>query len=135
MLYHFVLTYSNWEDVTPCYSESFESLSDGLQNAVWELGGVPLQHQTDRLTTAVNNNCDEKEFQSRYQALMRHYRLEPVKIQAGKRIRQWKRLHGTADCVNSLSGNFRREAHHGPGLAFVMDLSAKTQPRNATDGQ
>jgi hypothetical protein len=84
MLYHFVLTYSNWEDVTPCYSESFESLSDGLQNAVWELGGVPLQHQTDRLTTAVNNNCDEKEFQSRYQALMRHYRLEPLKIQAGK---------------------------------------------------
>jgi len=84
MLYHFVLTYSNWEDVTLCYSESFESLSDGLQNAVWELGGVPLQHQTDRLTTAVNNNCDEKEFQSRYQALMRHYRLEPLKIQAGK---------------------------------------------------
>lgn len=84
MLYHFVLTYSNWEDVTLCYSESFESLSDGLQNAVWELGGVPLGHQTDRLSTAVNNNCDEKEFQSRYQALMRHYRLEPRKIQAGK---------------------------------------------------
>ena len=29
MLYHFVLTYSNWEDVTLCYSESFESLSEG----------------------------------------------------------------------------------------------------------
>ena len=26
MLYHFVLTYSNWEDATLCYSESFESL-------------------------------------------------------------------------------------------------------------
>ena len=38
MLYHFVLTYSNWEAVTLCYSESFESLSDGLQNALWELG-------------------------------------------------------------------------------------------------
>jgi hypothetical protein len=84
MLYHFVLTYSNWEDVTLCYSESFESLSEGLQNAMWELGGVPLAHQTDRLSTAVNNNCDEKEFQSRYQSLMRHYRLEPRKIQAGK---------------------------------------------------
>jgi hypothetical protein len=84
MLYHFVLTYSNWEDVTLCYSESFESLSDGLQNALWELGGVPLGHQTDRMSTAVNNTCDEKEFQSRYQALMRHYRLDPQKIQAGK---------------------------------------------------
>jgi hypothetical protein len=35
MLYHFVLAYSNWEAVTLCYSESFESLSEGLQNALW----------------------------------------------------------------------------------------------------
>jgi hypothetical protein len=39
-LYHFVLTYSNWESVTICFSESFESLSEGLQNALWELGGA-----------------------------------------------------------------------------------------------
>src|SRR5215472_3151971 len=84
MLYHFVLTYSNWEHVTLCYSESFESLSEGLQNALWELGGVPLAHQTDRMSTAVNNTCDQKEFQSRYQALMRHYQTEPQKIQTGK---------------------------------------------------
>ena len=41
LIYHFVLTYSNWETLTICYSESFESLSEGLQNALWELGGVP----------------------------------------------------------------------------------------------
>ena len=84
MLYHFVLTYSNWEDVTLCYSESFESLSEGLQNALWELGGVPLEHRTDRLSTAVNNMSDEKEFTARYQALLRHYRMDGQKIQAGK---------------------------------------------------
>jgi hypothetical protein len=84
LLYHFVLTYSNWEAVTLCYSESFESLSEGLQNALWELGGVPLEHRTDRLSTAVNNMSDEKEFTSRYQALLRHYRLDGQKIQAGK---------------------------------------------------
>src|SRR5208337_2748812 len=39
LVYHFVLTYSNWESVTVCASESFEALSDGLQNALWELGG------------------------------------------------------------------------------------------------
>ena len=38
LVYHFVLTYSNWETATLCYSESFESLSEGLQNALWELG-------------------------------------------------------------------------------------------------
>ena len=32
MVYHFVLTYSNWETATICFSESFESLSQGLQN-------------------------------------------------------------------------------------------------------
>jgi hypothetical protein len=84
MLYHFVLTYSNWEAVTLCYSESFESLSEGLQNALWELGGAPLEHRTDRLSTAVNNMSDEKEFTARYQALLRHYRTEGQKIQAGK---------------------------------------------------
>jgi hypothetical protein len=84
MLYHFVLTYSNWEDVTLCYSESFESLSEGLQNALWALGGVPLEHRTDRLSTAVNNMSDEKEFTARYQALLRHYKTEGQKIQAGK---------------------------------------------------
>ena len=49
MVYHFVLTYSNWETATVCFSESFESLSQGLQNALWELGGVPQMHRTDRL--------------------------------------------------------------------------------------
>ena len=84
MLYHFVLTYSNWEDATLCYSESFESLSEGMQNAFWELGGVPLRHRTDRLSTAVNNMSDAKEFTSRYEALLRHYRTDGEKIQAGK---------------------------------------------------
>lgn len=84
LLYHFVLTYSNWETVSICYSESFESLSSGLQNALWELGGVPVAHQTDRMSTAVNNMSDENEFTARYEALLRHYRLEGRKIQTGK---------------------------------------------------
>ena len=58
MVYHFVLTYSNWETGTVCFSESFESLSQGLQDALWELGGVPQMHRTDRLTAAVNNLGD-----------------------------------------------------------------------------
>ena len=84
LLYHFVLPYSNWEAVSLCYSESFENLSDGLQNALWELGGVPLEHRTDRMSTAVNNMSDEREFTNRYGALLRHYRMTGQKIQAGK---------------------------------------------------
>jgi hypothetical protein len=72
MVFHFVLPYSNWEAVSVCYSESFESLSEGLQNALWSLGGVPLEHQTDRMSTAVNNMSDERDFTTRYQSLLRH---------------------------------------------------------------
>jgi len=84
MLFHFVLTFSNWEAVSLCYSESFESLSDGLQNALWELGGVPLEHRTDRMSLAVNNGSDEREFTARYEALMRHYKMTGQKIRTGR---------------------------------------------------
>jgi transposase len=47
MLYHFVLCWSNWESGTICFTESYESLSAGLQNALWKLGGVPKYHRTD----------------------------------------------------------------------------------------
>lgn len=82
MVYHFVLTYSNWESATLCFSESFESLSTGLQNALWELGGVPVRHRTDRLSAAVNNLSDRKEFTARYESLLQHYGLEMEKINA-----------------------------------------------------
>jgi len=75
MVYHFVLTYSNWEAFTICYTESFESLSEGLQNALWELGGVPQRHRTDRLSAAVANTSNLKEFTLRYQELLGHYGL------------------------------------------------------------
>ena len=84
LYYHFVLTYSNWETGSLCFSESFESLSEGLQNALFELGGVPKEHQTDRLSAAVNNMSKLEEFTKRYDALLNHYGLQGRKIQTGK---------------------------------------------------
>ena len=81
LVYHWVLTYSNWESITICFSESFESLSEGLQNAMWELGGVPQRHRTDRMSLAVNNASSEKEFTRRYTGLLDYYGLEMEKIQ------------------------------------------------------
>jgi hypothetical protein len=75
LLYHFVLTYSNWEHVTVCFSESFASLSEGLQNALWTLGGVPERHRTDRLTMAVHADGQAELFTAKYQALLAHYGL------------------------------------------------------------
>jgi len=83
LLYHFVLTYSNWEHCTVCFSESFESLSAGLQNALWQLGGVPGEHRTDRLSSAVANTRNPEDFTRRYQGLLDHYRMAAQKTQAG----------------------------------------------------
>ena len=80
LLYHFVLTYSNWEHVSICYSESFESLSAGFQNAIWTLGSVPHQHRTDRMTLAVNKDCNPEKFTKKYMSLMRYYSIEPERI-------------------------------------------------------
>lgn len=87
LMYHFVLTYSNWEHVTLCYSESFEALSAGLQNALWALGKVPGMHRTDQLTAAVNQigGPDPRDaFQRRYLNVLDHYGLTGQKIQAGR---------------------------------------------------
>ena len=84
MIYHFVLTYSNWETFTICFSESFQSLSDGFQNALWKLGAVPAEHLTDRLTAAVNNLGDNVRFQSDYQSLLAHYGMNGRKTQGAK---------------------------------------------------
>jgi hypothetical protein len=85
MIYHFVLTYSNWETGTICFSESLESLSEGLQNALWQLGGVPQFHRTDRLTAAIQPGVEgPKAFKQRYQALLQHYGLQGQAIQAGQ---------------------------------------------------
>jgi hypothetical protein len=84
LLYHFVLTYSNWETGSICFSESYESLSGGLQDALWELGAVPQVHQTDRLSAAVSPPGRPEEFTQRYEALLRHYGLEGRKCRAGQ---------------------------------------------------
>jgi hypothetical protein len=63
--------------VTLCFSESFASLSEGWQNAVWELGAVPERHRTDRMTLAVHHDGNPEQYTSRYQALMRHYAVTP----------------------------------------------------------
>jgi hypothetical protein len=73
------LTYSNWETGSVCFSESFESLSQGFQNALWRLGGVPQMHRTDCLSTAVHKTDHPEQFTRRYQDLVDHYQITGCK--------------------------------------------------------
>ena len=84
LLYHFVLSYSNWETGSLCFSESFESLSAGFQAALWELGGTPKRHRTDSLSAAVQPLDGKEGFTRRYHALLSHYGMQGEAIQPGK---------------------------------------------------
>jgi hypothetical protein len=132
-VYHFVLTYSNWETATICFSESFESLSDGLQNALWELGGVPAEHRTDRLTAAVHKTEHPEEFTQRYEAMLRHYRLTGQRIQAGQANengdveQSHHRFKNAVEQALLLRGS-RDFAERAAYVAFLLQLLAR---RNA----
>ena len=73
LFYHFVLCYSNWQAGRICFSESFESLSLGVQDALWKLGGVPFYHRTDNLTSAVHKVGHPDIFTDKYRGLASHY--------------------------------------------------------------
>ena len=80
MVYHFVLTYSNVEAASICFSETFEALAQGIEKALWQIGGVPEQHRTHHLSAAVRHlRKEEREgWTLRYQALMEHYGMQPT---------------------------------------------------------
>lgn len=75
LFYHFTLTCSNWETGTICFGESFESLAEGLQNALWELGGVPAEHRTDNLSAAITRVGKRDDLTVPYRGLLAHYGL------------------------------------------------------------
>jgi hypothetical protein len=85
MVYHFVLTYSNVEAASICFGETFEALAEGMEKALWQIGGVPQQHRTDHLSAAVRHlpKTDQEEWTARYQALMSHYGMQPTWNNAG----------------------------------------------------
>jgi hypothetical protein len=152
LVYHFTLTYSNWESVTVCPSESFEALSEGVQNALWELGGVPRRHRSDSLSAAVNNLSEEREFHQRYRDLLVHYDLEGQRINVRQphengdaesshghfkdAVDQALRLRGSRDFTDRAaylrflrelvdSRNARRQKRFQEELAVVRPLPAR----------
>jgi len=85
-LYHFVLAYSAWEHAEPVLGgESFTALAVGLQNALFSLGGVPLEHRTDSLSAAFRNLDDDARLDQthRYEALCAHYGMTPTRNNTG----------------------------------------------------
>jgi hypothetical protein len=84
LLYHFVLAFSHWEHVEVVDGgESFEALSKGLQNALWQAGGAPQEHRSDSLSAAFKNLTEEEDFTLRYTALLEHYGMAGTRNNRG----------------------------------------------------
>jgi hypothetical protein len=93
MLCVVVLPYSNWQWATVCLSESMAALRRGVQRALFQLGRVPLYHQTDNSTAATHRIPDGKcvvvdgggkrPFNEDYLAVMRHFGMTPRTTEVG----------------------------------------------------
>ncbi len=86
LLYHFRLVYSKWSYMEVVQGgESFIALSQGLQNALWSLGGAPLEHRTDSLSAAFKNLSPSvhDDLTQKYHEFCSHYQMKPTRNNKG----------------------------------------------------
>ena len=87
LLYHFRLAYSGFSHAHVVLGgESFTALAEGLQHALWTLGGAPREHRSDSLSAAYRNlDADQREDATkRYAALCAHYGMVPTRNNRGE---------------------------------------------------
>ena len=85
-LYHFRLAYSGFEHAHVILGgESYVALAEGLQNALWALGGAPLEHRSDSLSAAFRNlgQDTQDDLTRRYHELCAHYGMTPSRNNTG----------------------------------------------------
>jgi transposase InsO family protein len=85
-LYHFRLAYSGFEHAHVVLGgESYVALAEGLQNALWALGGAPREHRSDSLSAAFRNLDRDatEDLTRRYDALCAHYGMAPSRNNPG----------------------------------------------------
>jgi hypothetical protein len=118
LLYHFRLAFSGWCSVKVVHGgESYTALAEGLQDALWRLGGIPHEHRSDSLSAAYRNlNKDAAEDATkRYQQLCRHYSMEPTRNNRGKGHEN--------GAIESPHGHLKKRIHQALLLRDSCDFS------------
>jgi len=142
-LYHFRLAYSGFAHAHVILGgESYVALAEGLQNALWALGGAPREHRSDSLSAAFRNidHGAREDLTQRYDALCLHYGMEPTRNNRGvahengsiegphghlkKAVKDALLMRGTGD-FDDLAGYrlfidelvSRKNAHHAKRIA------------------
>ena len=81
-----MLSHSEWRYAEVVAGETFLALKQGLQNALWELGGVPQVIRSDN-TSALTHETKRsrgRALNDAYAELLDHYGLRSTLINAGE---------------------------------------------------
>ena len=86
LLFQMVLSHSGWRHAEVVAVETFLALKQGLQNALWELGGAPQvirSANTSALTHEIERSRG-RDLNDNYAELLDHYGLESTLINSGE---------------------------------------------------
>ncbi len=138
-LYHFRLACSGFEHAHVILGgESYVALAEGLQNALWALGGTPREHRSDSLSAAFRNLSREAriDLTARYEALCAHYGMEPTRNNRGV-AHENGAIEGPHGHLKSAIGDalLLRGTRHFADLAayrgFIDEIISRQNARNA----
>lgn len=158
-LYHFRLACSGFEHAHVILGgESYVALAEGLQNALWTLGGAPREHRSDSLSAAFRNLDQQArdDLTTRYEALCAHYGMQPSRNNRGlahengaiesphghlkSALRDALLLRGSAEFVDLLAYRrfvdeivSRKNARHAKRIEAERPLLQPLPPTRACD--
>ena len=86
LLFEFLLRFSGWRFVQLAYGETYEALVEGLQNALWTLGGVPEIARSDNLSAATHElkQSAGRALNKRFASVLAHYEMRSTRIRPGQ---------------------------------------------------
>ena len=86
MLFQLILSHSGWRYAEVATGETFLALQQGLQAALWTLGGVPQVIRSDNTSAATHEmrRSRGRALNDAYQALLDHYGLRSTRINPGQ---------------------------------------------------
>ena len=85
LLFHFVLCYSGWRYAEAASGETFLALKQGLQGALWALGGAPDVVRSDNAAALTHEirRSRGRALNESYAALLDHYGLRSTRTNPG----------------------------------------------------
>ncbi len=86
LLFQLILSHSGWRYAEVVAGETFLALQQGLQAALWTLGGVPEVVRSDNTSAATHElrNSRGRALNDNYAALLDHYGLRSTRINPGQ---------------------------------------------------